>query len=688
MQEQGYAVSGAVVHNSEATATIKVFLCYRRVDGQAAADCLFDLLNQYQFTDRNGRRCKLALYFDVAAPGVSNWRAFHGPSLRESEALILVATPAAHVDRSRLGKPDFVYRELRWWIDNRGSPIVVCPAGIGSEWLPPMISQRWRNLNRLELDVALAEDPSSGHLERLRARIVETILGNELAITQRILERERASKRRRGAAVVGIGMALAVASLAALYARDQADRAQQQAAVSSEVTSFLTRLFRAADPDQTLGDMPTVTDLLESGAQQLKDPASRLNRDPAIGARVRRAIGSAYTGIGLSEQALPLLEEAEKLANKAEFYDDEEQFRLSLALGEAYLYLMDYDKATPLLTKAVDLAAALHAEPDESRSTALIALGDLQVSSPDGDLTVAKQQYEAALAIDEARARGGEMVAQLDVARDKHRLGQLAFDTSDFSKALDLFGQAIESAAGTTAPLLVAKILNDQSAAHYQLGELDALETDLREARRIYAEVYGDDHPYVADVSNNLGRTLIEQGRIQEARTLLQEAVRIQEQSLGQEHPALIFSLNNLGLVLLLEGDLLQARALLERAIRITPQDDELAPAVQAQAIAHIAESYLKEGAWLTAGQWLDRAETAFVELELEENWRYGIALGARAEQQIQQCRIDSATDLLARSQELLRRSWPEKNPFLTELQRRANLIEDATSKCQELPLG
>src|SRR6202795_2496891 len=78
------------------------------------------------------------------------------------------------------------------------------------------------------------------------------------------------------------------------------DRAQQ-------VSAFLVDVFSQADPFTAQGELPTARDLLDRGAQKI---LSNSNLQPEVRAQLLESIGLAYRRQGLSERAVPLLEQA------------------------------------------------------------------------------------------------------------------------------------------------------------------------------------------------------------------------------------------------------------------------------------------------------------------------------------------------------------------------------------------
>ncbi len=115
---------------------------------------------------------------------------------------------------------------------------------------------------------------------------------------------------------------------------------------------------------------------------------------------------------------------------------------------------------------------------------------------------------------------------------------------------------------------------------------LDMLRASLHRERREYAEAQrlqrhvldeyerrlGPEHPYVADVLNNLGNTMFEIGQPKESLALLRRALDIRERSLGSEHPDIAASAMNLAYSERANGHAAEALALGERALAVAEQ--------------------------------------------------------------------------------------------------------------------
>ena len=240
---------------------IRVFLCYRRDDGSWYVEWLFRHLNHAEFMDATGKPCAIRLYYDKTAPGVSNWKKLHFPSLQTSQAIILLCTPGIATDFSKRGQPDWVYEELRWWKANRHSaPIVVDTTGHGERWLPELITRKWPDINRIDLnkeEATAAEDKGPRFATQIRERILGAVRESEQATTFQDLEWLKQSRRRFKVAF-GVAAVLAVIAIGTAFyayhqrnvAEDNAQEAirQKNIAVSRELaTASLTQL--ESDPE-------------------------------------------------------------------------------------------------------------------------------------------------------------------------------------------------------------------------------------------------------------------------------------------------------------------------------------------------------------------------------------------------------------------------------------------------------
>ena len=118
--------------------------------------------------------------------------------------------------------------------------------------------------------------------------------------------------------------------------------------------------------------------------------------------------------------------------------------------------------------------------------------------------------------------------------------------------------------------------MNNLAVLYYQSGRYAEAESEWQEALPVYREVYGPEHPEVATLLNNLGRSALMAGRVAESIPLLEQAVQMSEKLQGPTHDELVPPLNSLGMAYLYEGDNAHARANIDRALQIARLRDHV----------------------------------------------------------------------------------------------------------------
>ncbi len=93
-----------------------------------------------------------------------------------------------------------------------------------------------------------------------------------------------------------------------------------------------------------------------------------------------------------------------------------------------------------------------------------------------------------------------------------------------------------------------------------------------QQALTIREQVFGLDHPAIAESLNALAVLARLDGNYEQAEAIHSQALAIREQALGQQHPETALSLNNLGVLYLGQGKYEQAEPLLRQALSIREQ--------------------------------------------------------------------------------------------------------------------
>jgi tetratricopeptide (TPR) repeat protein len=115
----------------------------------------------------------------------------------------------------------------------------------------------------------------------------------------------------------------------------------------------------------------------------------------------------------------------------------------------------------------------------------------------------------------------------------------------------------------------VAAVANNLGRVHNELGETDEALACYERALDIDRATYGDGDVHVATIVNNYAVSLHGAGRVDEARAQFEWALQVYEMHYGKDHPKVASVVNNLGYVLHTAGDLDGAHALFSRSLEL-----------------------------------------------------------------------------------------------------------------------
>jgi serine/threonine-protein kinase len=518
---------------------------------------------------------------------------------------------------------------------------------------------------------ALAAEPADRYrsADRLRDELLDLVEGRPVRAraasrayrVRRFVGRHRVASALVSIAALGVA-ALSVAFTTRLTAERDATRAEAEAAEQArleteQVVTFLSDLFRASDPYDSLGSGRPG----ELGARELLDrSAARLDGAlldrPLVRARLLFELGGIYRQLGLLDQAEPLLRESLRLRETTPGARPADLARSRLSVGRNAMQRGRFDEAGALFDRALEgfraaddrrgIAATLEARGnlelsrDEPRAIdslqASLAiwqeLGDADreeelrlfvanALARAGRSAEARAQREAALARLEARV-GPEhlsVAAALVGVADLHKLeGNQRLSLPLLERALAIF----EARVGPD-DFRAATVANNLGVAHSDLGDYAAARTYLERALIGYRRERGD-HPDVGEILNNLGVVEWQSGRREAAAELYRQALAQLRRTLAEDHIAISRTVFNLGEALLALGRDAEARPLLEQSLTNLGAklgDDHpmlswpqllLAVIAERRGELALAESLLGRAVELRTAAGLDEAEVAF----------------------------------------------------------------------------
>ncbi|MEM1041723.1 MAG: serine/threonine-protein kinase [Bacteroidota bacterium] len=413
-----------------------------------------------------------------------------------------------------------------------------------------------------------------------RHRQGEPIRARRATVGYRV--RKFASRHRTGV-LTAAGVIVLLAAVVGVYTArlaDARDRAEREAGKATEIAAFLTDLFEASDPLQTLGDTLSVRDLLASGVARI----DALGGQPATQADLLGTLGEIYLNLGDPAQAEPLLRRAVALRRPA---GDGGALALSLRRhGTALRRLDRTEEAQEVTEEALRLHEATLGRVHPETAKTLRDLGE--VAQARGAYDDAETHLREALAV------------QRQVLPDSSE--DLALTLGTLGELLERVGRLDEAEAFTVEALVieqqvygddhpfVATTLVNLGVIRRERGDIEAAVSAYRQALAVTQRVYGSDHPETATVMRNLASALRDQEAYDEALALYERALTIRRDRLGPDHPRVANLLNSLARLHDARGDLGAAGAAQEEALAIYRRSDRPEPALLAPALHNLAE--------------------------------------------------------------------------------------------------
>jgi serine/threonine protein kinase/tetratricopeptide (TPR) repeat protein len=317
------------------------------------------------------------------------------------------------------------------------------------------------------------------------------------------------------------------------------DRAQQ-------VSAFLVDVFSQADPFTAQGREPTARELLDRGARRILDHTTL---QPEVRAQLLESIGLAYRRQGLSERAVPLLEQA---------------------------------------------VAIRREEHPQNPQRAAAALANLAEALTDGGHLVSAEAYlRQALLL----SRSDDGPPSMETGDILNQFGQFELKAkSDAPAAAKLFTEALgiyRGAAGNQN-LGVATTLVNLAAAAVWMSDYALAERYQREAIGIFQVTVSRNHPDHASALDTLGFILMERGKFAEAGQLFTEALDIERTVFGAHNQRVGQIESHLAMLYDAQGDTARAIQAAQNAVDIATDRLGLSHYLTGYYLDALANLYLK----------------------------------------------------------------------------------------------
>ena len=538
-------------------------------------------------------------------------------ALEKSATQVIVCSPRAAKSRwvneeilafKRLGREDRIFCLIVDGEPNASED----PARADEECFPPALRYQLGadgNLSNIRTE-PIAADARAGKDGRSNAKLklVAGILGVGF---DALRQREQVRRQRRlfaiaAASIAGMVLTTGLAA-AALIARATAQRqtviARREAETARRTTEFLVDLFRIFDPSEARGNALTAREVLDKGAARAQ---TQLTEQPEVRATLMDTLATVYMGLGLYDEAKPLLESA-VATRRALAPAQPARVAESLShTGDLLTYRADYPSADTAYRQAIAMQYALPVERRDEGALAKSLYGLGNELENRGKFAEAEDTLRKALALQQRLHPGPNE----DTART---LGVLAWAVRehDLNQAVPLMRDAVamqRTLWGVQPYPDYAGAVNDLGLMYRDQGDYGQSETLLRESLSMLHRLVGDKHPDVAQALNNLGLVQQRQGDLTGAETTFRQALAMQRELLGEVHPDVANTLNNLAFVIDAKHDVHGALATETEALdiyrKVFPNDN---PDV-ARVMNRIGYWYVQTREYASAERYLEDA--------------------------------------------------------------------------------
>lgn len=352
-------------------------------------------------------------------------------------------------------------------------------------------------------------------------------------------------------------------------AEAEARRATDEAKTATAARDFMTSVFEAANPENTLGSTPTALDLLEAGTRQIENS---LNDQPALQAELFGSLGDSYVGLGRYDLAQALLRKGLDVVEAA----------LGDAAPAQRMLVVRYARAVSAGGGPYDDALArlekMLAQPAPSSALDQFHAAEVKARAEYGGMLQKTGQLDKAgevlaMAAAEARELGtpGDDALITVLGHQVALATGKGLRTDAIARLREIVALLQRQPGGsiirTNGALLQLATLLGQS------GHGDEGESILRKVVASNAAIYGRLHPTYMNSVVALARALMRRSQPDEARRLLEDVLTQSLQHVGEDSETTALARINL--------------AALEYSVDRHAAAIELTRKVQAYVVAH-----------------------------------------------------------------------------------------------------
>ncbi len=368
---------------------------------------------------------------------------------------------------------------------------------------------------------------------------------------------------RRNRVAVGLASALAILIVGFVISLTvERNRANREAELSKNVTTFMTNVFTISNPNESSGNSVTARELLDKASAQIENTPGK---DSQVQARMMAAMGRTYMGLGLFQQARALTEHAAAIQTQLLGPASPETLQSQSQLGYIDQGQGKYTDGEKILRQTLTAQKKVLGPSDpQTLDTASMLAGIL---TEQGKYAEAESLLRSTLATRQKTLGPGDQ-STLRAMRD------LAVNLREQGKYTEAEGVSRDTLAmaaprlGPNHPITLST-MNNLAMTLQAEGKYGDAEKLLRETLSRVTQVYGPESKNALATLSNLGLILEQQGRLSEAETMQRDEVARTRAAMGPEHPDALGSMDNLAVTLGKEKKYAEAEELFRTELEI-----------------------------------------------------------------------------------------------------------------------
>ncbi|HEY6565733.1 MAG TPA: serine/threonine-protein kinase, partial [Pirellulaceae bacterium] len=342
-------------------------------------------------------------------------------------------------------------------------------------------------------------------------------------------------------------------------AKEQRDKAEKAEARAEKTLGLMVSILKRPDPEQ---DGKTVT-IYEALRETAEDVSQLAEGDFETEASLNKAIGETLFGLGLAENAVPILERAREGFTQAYGADDPGTLSVIDKLGNAYSRARQPDKALPILEENLRRTRETQGPNHSDTLSAMnnLASGYQIAGQWDKSLSLLEKCYE------QVRSElGAESPGTLSVMNNLASGYQAA---NQMAKALPLFEQTAELARkqlGADDPRTLVALRN-LAVAYQAVGEFDKGLEIAEQAWELRKKRLGVDHLQTLNVQQVIQSIQWESKHYPAAESLIRDVLAKLSQPAAERGLGIAKAQAALADTLLAQGKLEEAESQARRAM-------------------------------------------------------------------------------------------------------------------------